>query len=238
MAFPRAPKIRRRFVWILALVAIGGSCAALLGFCLWSGHIQFNHPSVSRFPRRGIDISHHQGRIDWEQLSQARLDFVIAKATEGIDHKDTRFAEYSQAALATGHRLGAYHFYRMCREGTAQARHFLRTIDGIPLDMGTALDLEYGGNCQASGSREETIRQIHAFLDTVEQATGKPVMIYATAEFYEDWLQGDFAANPIWIRGIFREPSLSDGRGWTLWQYSARGRLDGIEGFVDLNAMR
>lgn len=232
------PQIRQRFLWILVSLAIGGTCAALLGYGLWTGRLQFNHPSVSRFPRRGIDVSHHQGRIDWNLLSQEHLDFVIAKATEGIDHKDTRFAQYAQGALATGHRLGAYHFYRMCREGPAQARHFLRTIEGIPLEMGTALDLEYAGNCQASGTREETLRQIHAFLDTVEQVTGRPVLIYATPEFYEDWLQGDFSGNPIWIRGIFREPHLPDGREWTLWQYANRGRLRGIAGYVDLNAMR
>lgn len=241
MPFPSALEIlagvhRHR----LRLMAVSLAIALILLGCLSvsKGWIQINHPSPTRFPHRGIDISHHQGRIDWSRVSKHHLDFVVAKATEGVDHQDRLFSEHVRGALSTGHQVGAYHFYRMCREGLPQARNFLRSIQGKELAMGAALDLEYGGNCQALGSREHVLAQIGAFLDTVGRVTGKPVLIYATADFYDDWLQGGFAGNPIWIRDIWKEPRLENDRQWTVWQYSARGRLDGIEGFVDLNAMR
>ncbi|HOX53423.1 MAG TPA: GH25 family lysozyme [Fibrobacteria bacterium] len=237
MRFPiRLASFRRR-KWILLSLGLALVTASGLAWGVANGWLQVNNPSKTRFPHRGIDISHHQGHIDWKTVSGHHLDFVIAKATEGVDHQDRLFAEHARGALATGHKMGAYHFYRLCREGLPQARNFLRTIQGTPLEMGASLDLEYGGNCPPLGSRERTLREIQDFLDTVEAATGKPVMIYATPDFHGDWLEGAFPDNPLWIRSIWTEPRL-EGRGWTLWQYAARGRLAGIEGFVDLNAMR
>ncbi|WP_414707009.1 GH25 family lysozyme, partial [Rhizobium sp. UBA1881] len=72
----------------------------------------FSPPSLADYPIQGIDISHHQGAIDWSALAaQPNVRFAIMKATEGGDHRDTRFAENWQAAKNAGIVRGAYHFF-------------------------------------------------------------------------------------------------------------------------------
>ncbi len=77
----------------------------------------------------GIDLSHHNGRVNWEALSTAPLDFVYLKATEGRDWKDTRFQENWLEASQRGWHVGAYHFYLLCRNGAAQAENFIQSVE-------------------------------------------------------------------------------------------------------------
>ena len=77
----------------------------------------------------GIDLSHHNGRVNWDALSSAPLDFVYLKATEGRDWKDTRFQENWLAASERGWHVGAYHFYLLCRNGAAQAENFIQSVE-------------------------------------------------------------------------------------------------------------
>jgi lysozyme len=60
-------------------------------------------------------------------------------------------------------------------------------------------------------------------------------MIYTTEEFFDRYLRGEFRGRDLWLRDLFGEPNWS-GRPWRIWQYNCRGRVDGIQGPVDLNA--
>ena len=97
------------------------------------------------------------------------------------------------------------------------------------------IDIEYGGNCSARPSREEILREIDEFSDIVERRYGSRPLIYATKKSYEDFISGELPGYLIWIRDIYSTPRLPDGREWSFWQYTNRGRLWGIKGFVDLN---
>jgi lysozyme len=218
---------------------------AILGFVLLlalslllffeEGYIRFNYPSKEKYPVRGIDISHHQTEIDWGILERADLDFVFIKATEGGNHKDTKFGEYWRRAGKLGLARGAYHFFTFCKSGSEQAENYVGTVPVEPGLLPPVIDVEYGGNCSARPAKEDLIKEILEFSDIVERKYGSRPLIYATNQSYRDFISGELPGYSIWIRDIYRTPRLPDGREWAFWQYTNRGRLWGIKGFVDLN---
>lgn len=225
----------KKVVLGLAAVIMVGS---VLTYLLFTGWIRFNYPSLEEFPVRGIDISHHQGKILWEKLKTENISFVIIKATEGQDYKDPLFVENWSNSKQAGYKTGAYHFYRFCKDGKSQANNFIETVPNQPDNLPPAIDLEFGGNCNAEKSREQIILEVTEFLQLVELHYKKKPMIYATDEFYDAYLVGNFSNYPIWIRDIYRRPTLEDGREWFMWQFANRGHLEGIEGYVDLNVVK
>ena len=84
--------------------------------------------------------------------------------------------------------------------------------------------------------KEDLIVEIAKYFEIIEDHYQRKVIIYTTNEFYKNYLMNRFPDNPIWIRDILSEPNLPDGRGWLFWQYTNRGRLEGINTPVDLNA--
>ncbi len=77
--------------------------------------------------------------------------------------------------------------------------------------------------------------EIGNFIQVVEKQYQQKVLIYTTQEFYESHLRSQFLNNPIWIRDIYKQPTLENNRPWLFWQYANRGRINGIDGVVDLN---
>src|SRR5688500_17073729 len=98
---PQKPAIKNRLLIFFVPTIIVFSLFALLLY--WTGILRFNYPSVKDFPIRGIDISHHQGKIDWRALKNEDISFVFMKATEGGDYKDEKFTEYLEQARASGY---------------------------------------------------------------------------------------------------------------------------------------
>ena len=84
----------------------------------------------------GVDVSHHQQRIDWETVAQHNdLQFAFVKATEGGDHQDSLFCTNWEMLQKTGIRRGAYHYFRSYGCGHDQALHFLQTVELSPGDL-------------------------------------------------------------------------------------------------------
>ena len=199
------------------------------------GYLRFNYPGRKAFPVRGIDISHHQKKINWEKLRSEKINFVIIKATEGVDYQDPNFSVNWNKSLKEGYETGAYHFYRLCRSGNEQAGNFINTVPKSEMTLPPFVDLEYGGNCKTDKSKDEVKKEIYIFLETVKNYYGKTPVLYATDSFYKDYIENDYLDYNIWIRDIISKPKLENNRKWAFWQYANRGRLRGIDGFVDLN---
>jgi lysozyme len=180
----------------------------------------------------GIDLSHHNGPVDWARLGTEPLDFVYLKATEGTDHTDPQFQENWQAATRLGWRVGAYHFYRLCREGAPQADNFIRQVEVRAGTLPPAVDLEHAHNCTALGPRADTLAELRAFLAALESEYGAVPVIYTTPAFHAEWLAGEgFEMHPLWIRALDGPPQGP----YAIWQYSMKGRVAGVDGLVDLN---
>ncbi len=228
------PVKRSHFLLAIAaalLLALAGLVAYAEG--LWIP----NFPSKADFPVRGLDVSRHQGAIQWPLVPADEFRFVYIKATEGGDHRDARFGENWQGSAAAGLRRGAYHFFTMRTPGLQQAANFLTVVPDDPETLPPAVDLEFGGNSSARPSVADFRRELELFLATVRQARRREPVIYTTMEFRDQYLR-DFTAPRLWIRSVFTKPSLPEGEPWLLWQFSGRTRVRGIAGFVDQNVFR
>jgi lysozyme len=217
---------------VIAVLAVAALVAvALVAGPRWT-------PARSSFPTQGIDVSAHQGVIQWSELKSQGVDFAYIKASEGGDFRDKRFAENWTGAARAGIARGAYHFFTLCRSGAEQAANFLATVPRDPAALPPAVDLEFLGNCQRSNrSPTQFRRELQTFLSLVETQTGKPVLLYLTEEFDEALGVSRAFNGPLWLRRIVLKPNFG-GRPWTLWQASNFRRLKGINGRVDWNVAR
>jgi len=180
----------------------------------------------------GIDLSHHNGAIDWARLGTQPFEFVYLKATEGTDHIDARFHENWLAATRLGWRTGAYHYFLLCRDGAPQAENFIRQVEVRAGTLPPAVDLEHAHNCGARGGREAALAELRAFLTAIETEYGQVPVIYTTPAFHAEWLAEEgFERHPLWVRALDGPPDLPH----AIWQYSMKGKAAGIDGPVDLN---
>ena len=191
-----------------------------------------------RYAIHGIDVSHHNARIDWDKLKAAkaenvRIDFVYLKATEGATHLDRQFARNWQEAQRVGIRRGAYHFYNPRVYSDRQAAHFIRQVKMQAGDLPPVLDLEV----EAGKPPEIIIRGVRNWLTLIEDHYGVRPIIYVNEHFYQKYIAGNFDEYPLWLAGYSRVhlDDLSGSSNVLLWQHSEKGYADGIRGFVDFN---
>lgn len=211
---------------------------ALALFLYLKGAYRFSYPDPVTYPVRGIDISHHQGAIDWARLAREDIRFVYLKASEGGDWTDPSFAQNFQAAQRHGLAVGAYHYFTLCAPGVVQARNFLRTFPpNARADLPYAIDLEYVGNCSARPGEGRLARELKAFIAIVSAETHQTPVIYSTESFFTDYLDADpsYAAYPLWIRNLYGESAWGRGRKVLFRQFASHARLGGIDGAVDLD---
>jgi lysozyme len=195
---------------------------------------------ASRMPVQGIDVSSHNGDIDWPAVRQAGISFAYLKTTEGGDYADSKFFEYWKEAAEAGIHRGAYHFMYWCRPADQQALFFMVNVPNDANALPPVLDLEWNNesrSCPIELPPGKAIPMIRTLLAAMEARTGKRPIIYTDANFYRDILSdGAFADYPFWLRSTETEPGrLYPGRRWTYWQFTATGRVPGIRGDVDRN---
>lgn len=221
---------RRRWPWILLAVLVLAIGALAAARWVWFPHYR---PTLNEGDRFGLDVSNHQGAIDWERVAGDDIEFAYIKATEGGDFVDARFSENWDGAGAAGLERGAYHFFTLCRTGADQARNFL---DVVPRDaeLPLALDLEMGGNCSARPPADEVLSEVETFIDLVEAETGSEVVLYVLDDFNELYPALEGFDRPRWERRIFLRP----GGDWFMWQFTFEGEVDGVDEGVDINVMR
>lgn len=191
-------------------------------------------PDRTRFPVRGIDASHHQGRIDWRRVTADDVAFAIIKATEGGDHVDDAFAGNLSEARAAGLAVGAYHFFTFCRPGADQAKNFISVVPRTGPLLPPVVDIEFHGNCLRRPSPDELNAELLAFLGPVEAAFGKPAIIYLTDDAAQMY-SAHIVERRRWLRSLETPPKEDD---WIYWQYLDTGHVDGIDGNVDLNVLK
>ena len=213
---------------LIVAVAIAG------GILLYAPHW---HPSDRAFPQQGIDVSHHQGVIDWSALPAQGVDFAYIKASEGGDFRDRRFTENWAGARAAGIQRGAYHFFTLCRSGAEQAANFIAAVPAEPDALPPAVDLEYMGNCDRPLSVDAFHAELAAYLRLVEAHYRRPALLYLTEEFDRAYQVSARVDRPLWLRNLVFEPGFG-ARPWRLWQVSNFRQLRGIAGRVDWNVAR
>lgn len=225
--------------WLRIVVVLIACSAILMTFFLYTGIILFNNPSRERYPVRGVDVSHHQGEINWKLLSQQGIAFAYLKATEGSNFVDENFIKNLSDASETALRIGAYHFFSYDSCGAAQYENFISVVPLRKNMLPPVVDVEFYGDKEENlPDRKKTKMELKILLQLLEERYQMKPVIYTTDRVYDLYLIDDFYENDIWIRNIFTEPTLADGRPWKFWQYTAREKLAGYNGrekYIDMN---
>ncbi|MEH1012410.1 GH25 family lysozyme [Micromonospora sp. CPCC 206060] len=195
----------------------------------------------------GIDISNHQGTVDWTAIAAAGTDFAYAKATEGLNYTDPYYA--GNLAGANRHRVhfGGYAYGRPDQgdprgqaDKLVEVGGYTRTGHGLP----PMLDIEwpwFGGNDCYGLTPTQMVTWISEFVDQVRVRTGRLAMIYTNEYWWNPCTAGStkFAAHPLFVARYGASPgTLPAGwSSWTIWQYTSSGSVPGVDGPVDQDVL-
>ena len=222
--------------WLLLL----GVAALVVLFALYVGRRYILPHSVNvdryRYPIAGIDVSKHNGEIDFDQVSDDNYQFVFIKASEGKTYQDDAFERNYAGARDAGLKVGAYHFFRKNRSGKEQADNFLNVIKGKPMDLPLVIDLEddwgNGVNIDRKLALERVLDMINILSDK-----GYPVMIYTNLDGYGKYYKDMLGDHDLWLCS-FTSPDLLPEKPHCIQQFNHEGNVAGVKGDVDLNVFR
>lgn len=223
---------------------------AMIGIYIWLFYSFFVSPTGFRwralygdanYPEgyeiHGIDISHYQGDIDWDDLSNAMIEdcplrFVMIKSTEGSTRLDSKFKENFRQAREYGYIRGAYHFWSNKSSARDQAYHFLNKVRLEDGDLPPVLDVEHKPKDR---SVEDFQRDVLTWLHIVEDKYHVKPIIYTYYKFKDKYLSAPvFNDYPYWIAHYYVDKVEYKGP-WKFWQHTDAGKLPGIKGYVDFN---
>lgn len=184
----------------------------------------------------GIDVSHYQGKINWNELSSQQLEkypirFVFVKATEGGTHSDANFTNNFDSAHKYGFICGAYHFYNPNTPALKQADFFISKVKLKAGDLPPVLDIEKSG----IKDKKELTLALKLWLDRIETHYGVKPIIYASYKFKAAYLNDPvFKRYPYWIAHYYVD-SVAYKQNWIFWQHTDIATIPGIDEDVDLN---
>ncbi len=190
----------------------------------------------------GVDISSYQVGVNMEKLKEQNIKFVYIKATEGSATQDNMFDVNWENAAKADLLSGAYHFFSYDSPGSTQAENYIKTVgDDIKGRLLPVVDVEYYGDKeQFPPEKEDVVRELTVFLNTVEAKYGVKPMIYTRAEIYDKYLQ-DFSGDyKMWMSSLYTPLSWNYKGDWYIWQYLNRGTLEGYSGgekYIDMNVL-
>ena len=204
-----------------------------------NGRLQYTGSTDTLF---GIDVSSHQGRIDWQRVAADGVQFAFLRAgsrgyTEGLLYRDERFEENYRGAVQAGIPIGAYFFSQATsvKEAEEEAELLLEILDGRELQYPVVFDWEYvNESARTTPMKPQQVSECClAFCRIIEDAGYQPMVYFNcyTAYLYYDLTLVDEI--PFWAAEFADSPSFY--YRYSILQYSCTGSVDGIKGNVDLN---
>ncbi|MGU9539274.1 GH25 family lysozyme [Clostridium tepidum] len=181
---------------------------------------------------KGIDISMHNGAINFGAVKNSGVNVVIIKATEGVDYIDPCLSQHYNGAKAAGLNIGFYHFMSEKTNPGQQAVDFWNAIKEKQFNVMPCLDIET--NSCGRSSKQITDRCLE-FLNKFKALSGLSCMIYTGGYFGRDNLDSRIKNYPGWIAHYGVNTPMATGFSVIGHQYTETGRVNGISGNVDLN---
>lgn len=186
----------------------------------------------------GVDVSHFQGEINWEELKGAGIQFVFIKATEGLTDLDPDFLTNRKGATDAGIIRGAYHFFIATDDPVKQAEHFISKYgEMVSGDLAPVLDLEEGG-FEGKTAPADYAQRALLWLQTIQKHYNVTPTVYISPDFANEYCtDASFANYRLWLAqyGV-EKPTLPEAwksSHWTFWQRAESGSITGISGNVD-----
>ena len=178
---------------------------------------------------RIIDVSNHQGKVDWPKVLASGVAGGICKASEGQSFHDATFKANWSALGSAGVVRGAYHFARPdASSGASQANMFLSCLSDVnPRDL-LVLDIEEGSGNLSGWALE--------FLQTIERTTGALPWVYSYGPFLRQSVTDPgLARYPLWLAAYQSRPPAppKPWGNWRLWQHTDAAAVPGVKGKVD-----
>ena len=180
----------------------------------------------------GIDVSNHQGRIDWHKVAtDDNVQFVYIKATEGATYVSPTFEQNIRDARKAGLKVGCYHFLRATSYIHDQFKNFIERCRKDEQDLAPLIDIEVKGRWTA----KQVADSVMHFADLLEQHYGVRPVIYTGTNFFNRYLAHDFSEGyELFIAKYSEdEPILANNVQYTLWQFTDCGEVRGINTDVD-----
>ncbi len=187
----------------------------------------------------GIDVSKWQGKIDFFKVRETGIRLVYIKATQGDNYMDPDFERNYREAEKERLAIGFYHYVtaRTTTEARNEAHFFASHIKGKRQHARPVMDFEVFGNLNQAEIRETALH----FLTALEEETGHKPAIYTDASNASGIFADDrFREYPLWIAEYeVTHPHMENPwHRWSGWQYTDRGRVNGIAGDVDRDYFR
>lgn len=219
---------------------------------LWriDGRLWYFTPDGTPASALGVDVSYYNEDIDWEAVAAQGIDFAIVRLGGrgwggGQLYEDTRAIQYLHNAREAGLRLGVYFYSTACteREAAQEARTVLAALGGMRLELPVFIDVEESGEYPEGRadrlSRAERTRIVHAFCRVIEDA-GYEAGVYSGHYYFNSALYHTMlGGRVIWLANysLSRYNRVPGFPNYTIWQFTDRGQLKGIKGYVDLNVV-
>ncbi len=209
--------------------------SAYMGMGVLAHDGQHGVPAGTRVTQtEGVDVSSHQGNVDWATLWNSGVRWAYTKATEGTYYTNPYFGQQYKGSFDVGMIRGAYHFATPdTTNGATQADYFVDHGGGWSKDGKTlpgALDIEwnpYGDSCYGK-TPSAMVTWIRDFLNQYRARTGRDAVIYTATTWWTDCTgnySGFGASNPLWIAKYASTVGTLPA-GWsyqTMWQYTSSG---------------
>ncbi len=192
----------------------------------------------------GIDVSSHNGSIDWEAVKNAGISYVIIRCGyrgygTGVLVEDSFFVSNIQGALNAGLQVGVYFFSQAVTttEAVEEASMVLQLISGYSVSLPVYIDVEFSNSAHDgradSLSVSERTAIVNAFCQTI-QNSGYTAGIYANSTWLTSYLDmSQLSSYRVWLAQYAATPTYTGT--YHMWQYTSSGSISGVSGNVDLN---
>lgn len=191
----------------------------------------------------GIDVSEHNGVLDWAAIKRAGIKFAIIRDGYGVSHVDNQFHANMAGAIAQGIHIGIYHFsYALSAAGAkAEAEYVLRLIKQykdkivLPVFFDFEYDtVDYAKKCGVTLGKEAFNAHTVAFCDTI-QAAGYRAGVYYNLDYLRNYVDKDrIGKYAQWYAQYTNKASTNS---WDYWQYSSSYVIPGCSGKFDINVL-
>ena len=185
----------------------------------------------------GIDVSKHQGKINWEKVNNSGVDYAIIRCGYGQDqyNQDDEYWDINAKACEQyGIPYGTYlySYADTVEKAASEAKHVLRLVEGYDLSYPIYYDLEES-SVRSKLNKSQIADIAETFCSIIEEA-GYEAAIYSSKDWFENYLTD--SRFDQWDRWVAQYNTQCTYRGeYTMWQCSSKGYVDGIDGYADLN---